>query len=180
MTLSSLPNILTLSRIPIAILAYLAFKQWDMRAGLILFIIGFISDWIDGNLARRYNCQTDFGKLLDPVTDKFLVLIGFLILSEKHIIPYWIVILIAIREIYFTAFRIIRIKKGFPVIPAGWWGKVKTTVQMFTLGIGLSSLAFNLNALYLPCLAFAYLSLILTYYSGLKIWQNSQNTADCL
>ncbi len=171
MRIENAPNILTLSRIPLSILAFFAFLYWDKQAGFLLFLIGFITDWLDGKLARKYNCASEFGKLMDPITDKLLVMLAFLALSIKHIIPLWVVILIALREIYFTIFRIIKIKQGNAVIPAGIWGKWKTTIQMITLAIGLFALTWDTPFLFRPTFILSFICLFLTYYSAIFIWR---------
>ena len=99
----------------------------------IIFIIASITDKLDGTLARKWNQVTTFGKFLDPIADKMLVLAALTILVEYRKIPSWIPIVILIREFMVSGYRLIAVEKGGKVIPASIWGKIKTVTQMLAV-----------------------------------------------
>ena len=99
----------------------------------IIFIIASITDKLDGHIARKNNQITDFGKFLDPIADKILVLTAMLILVEKSLLPAWIPIIVIIREFTVSAYRLIAVEKGGKVIAANNWGKIKTVTQMIAI-----------------------------------------------
>ena len=99
----------------------------------IIFIIASITDKLDGTLARKWNQVTTFGKFLDPIADKMLVLAALTIFVEYRKIPSWIPIVILIREFMVSGYRLIAVEKGGKVIPASIWGKIKTVTQMLAV-----------------------------------------------
>ena len=103
---------------------------WIMN---IIFIIASITDKLDGYIARSRNEVTTFGKFLDPLADKILVLSALVILVEYGKIPSWIPIIVLAREIIVSGYRIIAVEKGGKVIAASIWGKLKTVTQMIAI-----------------------------------------------
>ena len=99
----------------------------------IIFIVASITDSLDGKIARKNNLVTDFGKFLDPIADKILVLTAMLILVERDMLPAWIPIIVIIREFMVSGYRLIAVQKEAKVIAASWYGKVKTTAQMIAI-----------------------------------------------
>ncbi len=99
----------------------------------IIFIIGSITDKIDGYLARKNNQITTFGKFLDPIADKILVISAMIILVEMGIIGAWIPIIIITREFVVSGYRLIAVEKKGNVIAANKWGKIKTVTQMIAV-----------------------------------------------
>ena len=128
----NLPNKLSVARvlcIP-AIVTLLYFEDPTCRliaAGL--FILGCITDFLDGKIARKHNLVTDFGKFIDPVADKLLVLTTLIMLIHLRMMDAWIVILILCRELAVDGLRMVAVTKG-KVIAAGPLGKWKTACQM--------------------------------------------------
>lgn len=128
----NLPNKLSVARvlcIP-AIVTLLYFENQTCRlvaAGL--FILGCITDFLDGKIARKHNLVTDFGKFIDPVADKLLVLTTLIMLVHLRMMDAWIVILILCRELAVDGLRMVAVTKG-KVIAAGPLGKWKTACQM--------------------------------------------------
>jgi len=96
-----------------------------------LFAVASITDYYDGKIAREQNLETNFGKLLDPVADKILMVAGFIMLMRVPdlFIPGWAVIAILAREYLITGARSLAASEGV-VIPANVWGKAKTAIQM--------------------------------------------------
>jgi CDP-diacylglycerol--glycerol-3-phosphate 3-phosphatidyltransferase len=139
-----LPNAITVARIPLAIVFFVLLllagtngstdlaMRWVAGA---LFVLAISTDWIDGYLARRYEIVSDFGKLWDPIADKLLTGAGFLGLAILGEVPWWIVIIILIREWGITIHRLTIVHEH--VVAAAWMGKIKTTVQGVALGWAL-------------------------------------------
>jgi len=100
----------------------------------ILFFIAALSDLFDGLLARKYNCVTTMGKLLDPMIDKLLVAIVLIFLVELHRVEGWMAAVILAREITITTLRAIAAEKG-EIIAARWSGKIKTLFQLSSLNL---------------------------------------------
>ncbi len=98
-----------------------------------IFIIASITDKLDGYLARKNNQVTTFGKFLDPLADKILVLAAMVVLVEKLKIPAWIPIIVLTREFIVSGFRLVAVEAGGKVIAASVWGKLKTVTQMIAL-----------------------------------------------
>ena len=96
----------------------------------IIFIIASITDKLDGYIARSRKQVTTFGKFLDPIADKILVLAAMVMLVEFGKIPAWIPIIVLAREFIVSGYRLIAVEKGGKVISASIWGKLKTVTQM--------------------------------------------------
>ena len=107
----------------------------------LIFIIASITDKLDGYLARKNNQVTTFGKFLDPLADKILVLSAMMMLVEMAKLPAWIPIIVLAREFMVSGYRLVAIEKGGKVIAASKWGKIKTVTQV--IAIILSFLDLN-------------------------------------
>ena len=94
----------------------------------VIFIIASITDKLDGYIARSRNQITTFGKFLDPIADKILVIISMMLLIEFGKIPSWIPAIIIMREFIVSGYRLIAVEKRGKVIAASVWGKLKTTI----------------------------------------------------
>ncbi len=133
------PNRLTLLRValipPLVILLYIPveFCQW---LALLVFLIAAFTDFLDGYLARRDQIVTNFGKFLDPVADKLLVLSTMIALCGLGRFPAWACIVILFREIAVDGLRMVAVEQR-KVIAAGKLGKIKTTLQIVTLVVFL-------------------------------------------
>jgi len=136
-----LPNAITIVRIacaPIFLWMLLADQGSDgpLRwwAG-VLFIVAIATDGIDGYLARKYEIVTDLGKLLDPIADKALTGCAFVGLSILGELPWWVTIIVLIREVGITVHRLI--VASTHVVAAAWMGKLKTVAQAVALSLAL-------------------------------------------
>lgn len=161
------PNSITFFRlIFVPVGAYTLFKNggndptWQYISWCVFFILG-MSDVLDGNLARSRGEITELGKFLDPVADKFMIGTALVSLSILDRMPWWITIVILIREIGITIFRLVVIKRG--VIPANRGGKIKAMMQGF--GVGFYVLPLN-ESLFWFRDGFMYIAVLLTIVTG--------------
>ncbi len=139
----NLPNKLTIFRIilvPImVIIPFLGIngELWGIPITYLIvdfiFILASITDKLDGYIARNRNQVTSFGKFLDPLADKILVLSAMLMLVEMSKLPAWIPIIVLAREFLVSGYRLIAVEKGGEVIAASKWGKLKTVTQMIAI-----------------------------------------------
>ncbi|MDO8580286.1 MAG: CDP-diacylglycerol--glycerol-3-phosphate 3-phosphatidyltransferase [Candidatus Omnitrophota bacterium] len=188
----NLPNCLTLLRIVLTFL----FIVFLVRDGLtekivaaLLFAMAALTDYLDGHLARAKGLITNFGKIMDPIADKFLVLSAFYVFAYLELIPFWIFGVIAIREVGITAWRLQAVSRG-TVMAAETAGKYKTILQMLAIGaILFYEILWSIPRLhdsfwnaaihgffYAGILALMSVAVGLTVWSGiLFIWHNRQN-----
>lgn len=101
-------------------------------AALAVFIIASLTDFVDGYIARHYNQVSDFGKFLDPLADKLLVIACMCIFCEWGVFPAWALEIVLVREFAVTGLRLVAVQNG-RVIAAGWSGKIKTASTMIGL-----------------------------------------------
>ncbi len=150
-----------------------------------IFILASLTDKLDGYIARSKNQITTFGKFLDPIADKILVIVAMLILVEDGRLPAWIPAIVVIREFVISGYRLVAVEKNGKVIAASIWGKLKTATQM--LGIvfafidvnafgaiftqNLSGGPFILNLITTALLGF---SVIATIFSGIDYLKGSK------
>lgn len=103
----------------------------------LIFIIAAITDKLDGYIARSRNQITTFGKFLDPIADKIVVLAAMIMLVQESRLYAWIPIIVLFREFIVSGYRLVAVEKGGKVIAASIWGKLKTVTQMLALAIAL-------------------------------------------
>ena len=153
----NLPNKLTVFRIilvPIIVL-FLLCEQIPGRyfMALLLFFVASYTDYLDGKIARKNNLITDFGKLMDPIADKILVMSIFICFSVSGDVPAIVTILVVVREFLVTSIRILVLESKKIVISANIYGKLKTVSQMATVfGIFIirSFIDFSYNLVVFP------------------------------
>lgn len=164
----NLPNKLTLFRIfliPVFILVMLFDIQNKYLIACAVFIIASITDAMDGHIARKYNLITDFGKFMDPLADKLLVISALICMIEEGLVPGWMVIIIVARELTVSILRAIAAADG-KVIAASGGGKLKTISQMIAIPVLLLGANFD-NSLLITIGSIAILiATLLTLYSG--------------
>lgn len=162
------PTYLTIFRMIVSV-AFLIFvllpEQWAKIVALVLFIIGAISDLIDGKWARKQKIVTDLGAFLDPLADKMLVNLAFLALVSLGVVPVPVFAIILVRDFAVDGMRMMMARDGV-TISASFYGKLKTTFQMTALIILLLNLIVNLEFFTIIGNIALYLALILTVFSG--------------
>ena len=158
---------------------------WPKAISLVVFILAALSDYFDGMIAQRLNMVTDFGRLMDPIADKILVLAAFAAFVQLQLIDAWMFVIIVSREILITSMRLFALNKG-KVLSAVRAGKHKTVLQMvviFTIlgfillkEIVLKYYTWNpgWEKIFRQGIFFLMLVTVgLTLYSGLSyLWQN--------
>lgn len=137
------------------------FNMWMMIA-LALFILASITDYIDGNIARKRNQVTDLGKFLDPLADKLLVISAMAMFCQWNLMPAWALMIVLTREFAVTGLRLVAVGKG-TVIAAGWSGKVKTASTM----VGLC-FAMAFPGIFWLVTAVNVVIVVTTVYSGIE------------
>ena len=127
---------------------------------LVLFVAASLTDFADGYIARKYNLITNFGKFMDPLADKLLVCSALICMVQLKQLPAWIVIIIIAREFIISGFRLVASDNGV-VIAASYWGKWKTTFQMFAVIL----MILDIPALEIPKQICIWVALALTIIS---------------
>ena len=165
MTLASKITLARVGFIPVfMVFMYLSGGQpglW-MWLSLAVFIIASITDFVDGQIARRCNQVSDFGKFLDPLADKLLTIAAMTMFCEWGDMPAWALMLVLTREFAVTGLRLVAVGKG-KVIAAGWSGKGKTASTMVGRCV---MMAFPAN-IWLD-MAVTAIIVITTLYSGIE------------
>ena len=148
----------------------------------LIFIIASITDKLDGYIARSRNQVTTFGKFLDPLADKILVLTAMIMLVEMGRLPAWIPVVVLSREFIVSGYRLIAVEKGGKVIAASIWGKLKTVTQMIAIILAfvdlnafgecftgnLTGFAFGLNLVVTVMMIIQTIATIFSGYEYLK------------
>lgn len=138
-------NRLTISRLGLTILFVLALNSaWKFAhtAALVLFVVAGITDYVDGEIARRYQSVTNFGKLMDPLVDKVMMAAAFISLVPLKAIPAWAATIIVAREFLVTGLRLMASSRG-QILPSEKLGKHKTSWQIVTVIFFLLLLALR-------------------------------------
>lgn len=166
----NLPNALTMLRVVLVpVFVWLLMRDGGAADGTadrwwatIVFVVATLTDWVDGDLARRRGLITAFGKLMDPIADKALMGAALVCLSLLGELPWWVTVVILVREIGITLMRFVVIRRG--VIPASRGGKLKTTLQAVGLILMLAPLGALLGTLGLWTM---YAAVVVTVLTGM-------------
>ena len=186
----NLPNKLTMIRIliiPVEVIVYLLKPifpqplQWLCFIIIgILFVIASLTDYFDGAIARKRNIVTTFGKFIDPLADKLLVITTLLILTDAALslgywLPFWIPAIIIARELIVTSVRLVAVGAG-KIIAAGKLGKSKTAVTMVAIILYLFLLPFSTSLfIRIPVYIIMGLAVFLTILSGWEYFSNNKS-----
>ena len=164
-------TVLRMIMVPIYVLVFtLVPEPWNRYLAFILFAAASYTDHLDGKLARERNLITNFGKFMDPLADKLLVISALICFVENGQLAGWILIIIVAREFIISGFRLVAASSGV-VIAAGIWGKLKTVAQMVM--VLLMILNFDWGWYQVLIQIFVVLSVLLTIVSLVDyIWNN--------
>jgi CDP-diacylglycerol--glycerol-3-phosphate 3-phosphatidyltransferase len=139
----NLPNQLTVARMVLTVLFVVSLSiDWAFACttALALFIVASITDYVDGELARRWNMETNFGRLMDPLADKVMMAAALICLSGRRVFPPWVAVVIIGREFLITGLRMLAASRG-KVLPAEKLGKHKMVWQIVAIIFFLAVLA---------------------------------------
>jgi CDP-diacylglycerol--glycerol-3-phosphate 3-phosphatidyltransferase len=180
-------NRLTLGRLALTILFVLSLSStwvYGRTIALVLFVLAGISDYLDGEIARRYGIVTKFGKLMDPLVDKVMMAAAFICLVPLGAVPAWVATIVVSRDFLITGLRLLASSEG-TVLPAEKLGKHKTSWQIATvlffllllsareLRPAVEEAAWWQNAWRYGGDALLWITIGLTIYSGLGyLWRN--------
>lgn len=140
-----------------------------MWLSLGVFVVASLTDYVDGQIARKFNQVSDFGKFLDPLADKLLVVAAMLMFCEWGSFPAWALMIVLTREFAVTGLRLVAVGKG-KVIAAGWSGKIKTASTM----VGLCAMMVFPQVKEV-CLAVMGVIVVTTLYSGVEYFVQNWN-----
>ena len=171
----NLPNKLSLTRIAlIPVMVALMYPNTTVcnLLAAVVFALAAFTDFLDGHIARKQHIVTDFGKFVDPVADKLLVLSALIMLIQQELMLAWVVVVILARELCVDGLRMVAGSKGM-VIAAGKLGKIKTTVQIvLILWLMLSRQPVMGN---IVSGALTLLVLVMTLWSGVEYFRNNRS-----
>jgi len=187
----NIANLLTFSRIFLAVVFFILMQLsgiWPVILAGFFFVIATLTDYYDGYFAKKYNQTSDFGKIMDPIADKFLILTAFFVFVKMGLVMGWMFVLIFLRETILTGYRLAAVTKGH-ILAAEKAGKLKTAFQMATVLVILLFVFLKRLDLFAPWdatslqtfLDFGNMTILvlmtvvlgLTLYSGaLYLWNN--------
>lgn len=159
----NLPNKLTLVRIacvPVYLVLIAIGLPVTNVIGVVIFVFAALTDWLDGYIARKHNLVTNFGKFMDPIADKLLVIPAYILMVGQGRVPAWMCIVFVAREFIISGLRLVAAEQGV-VIAAGKLGKAKTVFQMLSVLL----LTLWMPALRPVELALLWIALILSVWS---------------
>jgi len=184
----NIPNFLTICRIILTFIFIYLFTQDSVQSkalGFIVFTLASLTDCLDGYIARKYNLISRFGKIMDPIADKFLVLSAFFIVMQMQVIAAWMFILIAAREVIITGLRLFAVFKGI-TLAAERAGKLKTVLQIISVYLIMITIILNqwpldaqwyhglVNGLFKSIYSLMLVVVLITLWSGLSFILNNQ------
>lgn len=175
----------------------------SMVIALLLFALASFSDFLDGHIARKYNIVSNFGKFIDPIADKLLILATMILFVELGYISAWVPIITLFRDLIVTGMRLIAVESSGKVIAANFWGKIKTVSQIsalivcfvygiYTFAVGsvgdmitiqhgfqladveLSSAHAALHNFYFMMNSLAWVTVAIALFSGLTYWLSNR------
>ncbi|MEJ6019519.1 CDP-diacylglycerol--glycerol-3-phosphate 3-phosphatidyltransferase [Corynebacterium sp. H113] len=173
----NLPNILTVLRIigvPIFLWALLqedgqstSWRWWAFA----IFSLLMATDKLDGHLARSRNLITNFGKIADPIADKALMIAALVGLNLIDVLPWWVTVIIVVRELGITVWRMVLLRRGH-VVPASKGGKLKTVLQSVAVAMFLAPLSW----MFWPAWFVMALAIAVTVFTGVQYLLDSRAT----
>ena len=166
-------NKLTMLRvilIPVYLVVWYLNLKYSALLALAVFVIASVTDFLDGYVARHYNQVTTFGKFMDPLADKILVITAMIWFVSVGLLPVWALVIVVAREFAVTGLRLVAVDNG-RVIAAGWSGKVKTASTMVCIVLMFLPIPDLVNTL---CVA---VIVVTTLWSGVEYFVKNR---DCL
>ena len=166
-------NLLTVLRIILAPIILFCMFIGDYNISIFLFFLASVSDYLDGYLARKFQAESELGEILDPIADKILVvflLIGLAIILDSFLIGVLSSFIIS-REILVSALRDYASRQSYShKTKVTFLAKIKTSIQLFSIGLYIFSLAISFNLLLVICDIFLMIATIITLYTGYEYY----------
>lgn len=161
----NIPNILTAIRLLLIPVFgyYLYYEQYVIA--VTLFILGGITDVLDGYIARKYNMITSFGKVADPIADKLMQVTALVLLTIQNVIPIVILIIVVAKEAFMIVGGILLYKKDNFVVSANWYGKLATVVFYLAIVLSIFKVPYSIVFVYFAVLVtlFAFFMYSISY-----------------
>ena len=161
----NIPNILTIIRFILVPFIYTSVINGHFLTALIIFTISAITDILDGYIARKFNYITDIGKLMDPLADKLTQISLLLALSFLKILPWWIFVVVFIKELVLVISASVLYSKKDVVVYSKWYGKLATTLFYLAIVCSLIIRHFNFTLQFPIDLYLYYLAILATIFS---------------
>ncbi|MBR3383341.1 MAG: CDP-alcohol phosphatidyltransferase family protein [Clostridia bacterium] len=168
-----IPNILTLMRVAMVFVFIWFFIKESYAVCLYIYIAAFVTDVLDGFLARKFNWVSDFGKLVDPFADKAMLITALVCLAVAGAFPIYLLIVMAVKELLMIIGGLILLKKKKVTVYADYWGKAATGLFFLSITLSLVKLAYAsaipawlLTALYVCAICVSVFSLFHYAYKG--------------
>ena len=133
MTLANKLTLVRIGAVPVLLVLLYLGKPWALWVAVAVYIVACVTDTLDGYIARHYDQITNFGKFMDPLADKILVIAVMCVFVERGQMAGWVLALVLLREFAVSGLRLVAVERG-RVIAAAWSGKLKTMVTMICLG----------------------------------------------
>ena len=173
MSISQLPNLITISRIGLVPVLILLLKEQEYAASLAVFVIAGVSDGLDGFIAKRFHYESRLGSILDPLADKILLLSSYVMLTTLNHLPFWLMLTVAFRDLLIVGGYLVYTSMIGPVqMRPSWLSKFNTFLQITLVIVILVQQAFLW--IYAPLVdTLTYAVLLSTVASGvhyLWIW----------
>ena len=163
--LKNIPNILTILRIVLIPFIVISIVNDEYIIALVFFIISGLTDICDGFVARKFNFISDFGKLMDPLADKLTQIATLVCIVIKVLIPYWILIVILLKEVIMVCGASFLYGKS-TVVSSKWFGKLSTVVLYIAIFMSMFIKEFELPSMYSTINFYIYcLAVITTIFS---------------
>lgn len=161
----NIPNMLTIVRFILIPFIFISVIKENYLVAIILFTISAITDILDGFIARKYNFITDIGKLIDPLADKLTQVSLLSALSILNIVPWWVLLIVLIKECLMIVFASILYSKKDVVVYSKWYGKLATSLFYLAIICSLVINQFNVKISFPIDLYLYYLAILATIFS---------------
>ncbi len=165
-----IPNYLTVLRFILVPIIFSFIITEKYIPAVIFFFLANLTDFLDGYIARKYNLISDFGKLMDPLADKITQISTILALIIKGIIPYWILVILSLKELSMIIGATFLFKKKMVTVHSKWYGKAATVLIFITIIFTLLSEIFTNLSIITPYLY--YISIGMTLFAGVMYVKN--------
>jgi len=177
--LKNIPNILTIFRIALIPFIVITIINDEYFTAIMFFLLSGLTDVLDGFIARKFNFITDFGKLMDPLADKLTQIATLISIVIKGLIPYWILIVILLKEVIMVCGASFLYGKS-TVVSSRWFGKLSTVVLYIAIFLSMTIREFNLPPIYETVNFYIYCFAVVTTIFSLVMYFKTFYSKDLL